>query len=1126
MSGSLDDAPDLTDEQQRPLGVTGSSVALSAGAGCGKTTVLTSRFLVALDGDGTPGGRRPLGALVALTFTEKAARELRKRIRGECRRRLAGAPVEDVGHWRAVLRGLEAAPVSTFHEYCAGLLRRHALDAGIDPDFQVLDAAIADSVRDEALSRCLRGWLADCNNDLIELAVEYGLRSVREAVGALVVGRDAGDLAAWALRTEPEVLTAWRDFWDREGRAALSAPLIRAAAFCKSWLDANELDHPKLKAMRAALVALLPGVEPGADRAWLAELRERAKVPTGLRAQNWPSAEANESAKEALKSLRDAIDKYLEKSEIDEAVSLRCAADGLRYARLALDARRAYDDAKRARGGLDFDDLLVKTRDLLRAVPADPDRVPPGQGVAFVLVDEFQDTDPIQSDILRSLTGDEYARGRLFVVGDFKQSIYRFRGARPQLFQDVRGEFPAEGRHVLTENFRSAVGVIDFVNALFADAFPGETPRLVPGPNAAPAAEGPVVEFVWAEDPEDAEEGDRKSKATSAGEMRGTEARWLARLIRTRLDAGWPVRDRRTKQVRNAEGKDVALLFRAMTDLAPYENALQAEGIDFHVVGGKAFYAQQEVLDLVNVLSVIEDPVDQVALAGALRGPFFGLSDDALFRLAGAGTGDLAGGLERPGAIDGLSALDGQRAARACGLLSGWRGLKDRLPIAGLVDRVLDESGFEAALLGEFLGDRKRANARKLVRLARRYDARGGFTLNHFVARLREDLRRPPREEQASTTEEEGTSVRLMSIHQSKGLEFPIVVVPDLNRKQDLPRKAVAFHPDLGPLVRPGKAGPGPGPAEDGTEDDDGPGRTLGRVAFEAVERIEEDAESVRLFYVATTRARDALILSAGAGPGAKPVSAALRLLDERFDRRTGACKKPLPEGWAAPSVRVTTVCPPRTSPGRGRARKPRLRAVARVIETAPSREPTPARSVWPPPRFVDLDAARGLSPRGERLDRLVRSTLADPRVFAPGMLADVARLAARRQDPMAHADLVAEAVRLLGPWVGGPFGADLARSEAVDRGKEWTLAFGGTVFHGRAEFFTRDPKGNRRAVIFSPPGASESVERLRLLLCSRAVDEPVVQGWRVPLGGGLRGEDDFSDEAIRSAVKAAAFRP
>ena len=250
------------------------------------------------------------------------------------------------------------------------------------------------------------------------------------------------------------------------------------------------------------------------------------------------------------------------------------------------------------------------------------------------------------------------------------------------------------------------------------------------------------------------------------------------------------------------------------------------------------------------------------------------------------------------------------------------------MPIAALVDRVLDESGFEAALPAEFLGDRKRANARKLVRLARRFDARGGFTLAHFVAKLREDLRRPPREDEAATSDEAGKTIRLMTIHQAKGLEFPIVVLPDLNRKQDTGRESVAFHPDLGPLVRLRDTGAG-SDSDDATMDSDG---ALGWRAFRTLERAADDAEAIRIFYVAATRARDALILSAGANSEAKPQSAAMRLLDQRFDRATGRCRVPLPADWGIPSVRVTTALLASAPPIRRNAVVADLNGIARTI--------------------------------------------------------------------------------------------------------------------------------------------------------------------------------------------------
>ena len=366
----------------------------------------------------------------------------------------------------------------------------------------------------------------------------------------------------------------------------------------------------------------------------------------------------------------------------------RCAGYGLRFARLAEDARRAYDEAKRVRGGLDFDDLLVKTRDLLRR-RGRPPSASRGSGVEFVLVDEFQDTDPVQSEILRSLGGDGFATGRLFVVGDFKQSIYRFRGARPQLFQDFRGEFPDEGRHDLTENFRSARGVIDFVNALFAERLPGREPPARPRPALGARGRRPGGRVrLGGREPGGSERGrgSRKGeRAPTAGDADETEAR-VARPpgpdeARRGLAGPRPGDEAGPRAPRQ---EDVAFLFRAMTDLAPYENALQAEGLDFHVVGGKAFYAQQEVLDLVNVLSVIEDPLDAVALAGALRGPFFGLSDDALFRLGGSGDGRPGRRPRRSGALDRLSDLDRRRAARAHELARTLAGVEgpgaDRRP--------------------------------------------------------------------------------------------------------------------------------------------------------------------------------------------------------------------------------------------------------------------------------------------------------------------------------------------------------------------------------------------------------------------------------------------------------------
>jgi ATP-dependent helicase/nuclease subunit A len=1116
----------LTEQQSRPLEVAGASVALSAGAGCGKTMVLTARFLKDLEGE----ERRPLRSIVALTFTRKAARELRERIRNRCRDRLGAGGDADVAHWKSVLRGLEAAPIGTFHEFCAQWLRRHAVACAIDPEFIVLDETVAGAVRDESLGRSLRDWLAAADSDLIELAVEFGLARVRQALVDLATHRALGDLEPWADCSVDQIVACWKTAWQAKGRPAALQRVRQVAGACRACLTEHESSHAKMRERRTFLLEHLPAIDgPDVPDSVLSEIREQAKVQGGGTKDHWPSPAIYEQVKTHFENVRKEIDQFLTKSgQWDEAATNQAAEFGRQLARLAQSFQRTYDAAKRARGGLDFDDLLLRTRNRLLKQPelaGDRD----GRILTRYLIDEFQDTDVVQGQILALLGGESFAAGRLFLVGDLKQSIYRFRGADPEVFRKFRADFPAAGHHALTENYRSVPAILDFVNALFSNVFDEPDNRLIPVRKPLTGDDQPAVEFLWAVEPE-------TETKTQVRDRRRTEARWIARRLRQRLDAGWIVQDRKTGEPRPAGPGDIALLFRAMTGVEVYESALADEGFDYHVVGGSAFYAQQEILDLINVLSVIEDPFDAVALAGALRSPFFCVSDDGLFWLATARSGVLAEGLWHAGEIAELSPLDRQQAVRACDLLRHWRAQKDRLPIAALVDRVLDESGYEAALLGEYLGGRKRANARKLVRMARTLDQQGGFTVADFVTRLRADLRRPPREDQAATTDEEGTSIRLMSIHQAKGLEFPIVVLPDLNRKPPENTEFVAFHPELGPVVRFSRD-----PATGDEAESDEAGQSLGWRCYRALERHEEEKESLRLFYVAATRARDALILSAGLAPEEKPASPALALLSLRFDRARGACRAALPDGWAVPRVHVTLECPvsSRTAAGEPVSR-PRLNEVASAITTAelsaevPPPSPQPHQQ-QPRPRLVDLDPALGLPSSLARLDRLIRTILADPRSLAPKELPRVAAEAARRQHPAAPTSLIAGALDRLRPWLDGMLGRTLASATEIERGLAWTIAWPPeaperTVYQGTVDLLVRDQWGDWTSIVVAVAEAAYRDERLRLLLGSRAAAAlgfvPIRTGWLVRLGpdpeGGLQIEDSPGAAELESVLRAS----
>jgi ATP-dependent helicase/nuclease subunit A len=1110
MSASEPDRRPPTEEQTRALQIVNSSVALSAGAGCGKTFVLAERFVRALDGPNA----RPLGRIVALTFTNKAARELRERIRKECRARMETG--DDPLRWRAVLRGLAAARIGTFHAFCGEVLRQHPIVAGVDPGFAVFDEPIAQAIREESLDFLLRERLTARDPGLLDLAAEYGLAMVRDTLDDFLDNRSTGDIRDWVGREPRELVNHWSELWDREIKPALIADFRSTIEPCLDLINTTTFENDKVRArvddFREAAARLGSHGNLGSA---IESIRSTAMVK-GLAAKLWPSPEFFEDVKTRFESIRKESEKLASRLLWDPRATALAASQGLEFARLAVLARKAYDRAKRARGGIDNDDLLWLTRNLLDHHPSVRESL--SGSIDLILVDEFQDTDPIQAEILEGLAGSGLLDGKLFLVGDFKQSIYRFRGARPELFQAYRRRFSVDGQLSLSGNFRSIPPILDFVNALFADTFTEEGSALRPGTGPIDLQDTPAVEFVWVP-----AQTEQEGKQPDVNVRRKDEAGRLARHLRIRLDEGWIVRDEKTKEPRRATQGDVAILFRSLSDASYYEQALVAEGLDYHVVGGSGFFAQQEVLDLINVLTAVEDPLDAVSLAGALRSPFFSLSDDALYWISTQRIGMPHEGLERCAGplLDTLPEADRPRADRARRLLESWRAVKDRLPIAALVDRILTESGYEAALIGEFLGDRKRANARKLVRMARRFDEQGGFTLADFVARLRADLRSATKETQAATTDEQGEIIRLMSIHQAKGLEFPIVVLPDLDRERPRNSQRAAFDPDLGPLVNAVVD------ADDGAEPDSG--GCLGWMIYRFREQEADNEEALRLFYVATTRARDALVLSSASDPSKRPSSPAFALLDRRFDRETGQFKGQLPEGWAEPGVLVVPESRPSSAARQTNRSRPRLRDVARIINEASERPTvleTPATSH---PRFVRLDPAFGLSSTSARLDRLIRTILADPRSFEAARIGSIAARCALLQDPVSPRALVAEAKDRISILARMPLAREINRSASVHRSFAWTIVWPpegqSTVFEGRGDLIYRRADGEPCLVTISDPRASEPLERLRLLLSALAAEGlemgPIRQAWWVRLGrkAELVGFDRFDDREIDRAV-------
>jgi ATP-dependent helicase/nuclease subunit A len=556
-----------------------------------------------------------------------------------------------------------------------------------------------------------------------------------------------------------------------------------------------------------------------------------------------------------------------------------------------------------------------------------------------------------------------------------------------------------------------------------------------------------------------------------AERLRRREADWIARRIRGMLDAGerivWDKEAAAAGKpaVRAVRPGDIALLFRALSNVELYEEALRRYGIEYYLVGGRAFYGQQEVFDLLNLLRAVCSPNDEVSLAGVLRSPWFGLLDETLFWLAQHSQG-LAAGLFAQRLPAELSQEQRRRVKFAAATLGELRAIKDRLPIAGWIDEALARTGFDAVLLAEFLGERKLANLRKLIEQARDFDRAGIFSMADFVTQLAEFVARQPDEALAATQPESTDVVRLMTIHQSKGLEFPVVIVPDIDRVRHGSGSLVAFTRELGPMVK----------------DPDACG---GFDLYTQTERDEEHEELLRLLYVATTRAADYLILSAGmnaAGGFARPADQETRrpgpgwsggpwteLLNSRFDLLDGALRGRLPEGYRVPKIRVTTSEPPLRSErsggtarpdlpklieeaqqmaGRGEGRVPPLVAPL-AADPAARRQLSfsrlngtlhaPVATVQPEGPAMEWDSEPLLDPRG--LGTLIHAVLAEVDFANPGDIAALVRRHAQRHLPESDGEL-AEPIDMVRRFLASPRAAALAAAPQVHTELEFLLAW------------------------------------------------------------------------------------
>jgi len=751
-----------------------TTLFVEAAAGTGKTTALVARILSAVK-----SGRARLHEVVAITFTEKAAGELKIRLREELEKQLTGEKL------REALSDLERAPITTIHSFCASVLRERPVEAKVDPQFAVADDLQRQLLLDEA-------WAAWLETELGQnpSALRHALfREVRveelESLATMLVDNRAR-LTWWPEARALNVRAVL-------GRIAESVPALeRNMKHCVSTSE-NFFQRAQM------FCDTIPQLAAASDERVVAVLTS-VELTAPRRIADFDFETNFREAKKLVKDLQDELEEFAEAAGHNFLVELVTWLQGF---------VGHFQECKRAQAMLDFDDLLEKTRDLLRenaGVRGELQR-----RYRFLLVDEFQDTDPVQSEIVLTLAGT--TPGKLFIVGDPKQSIYGFRRADIEMYAGTRRTLEKTGRVLqFQQNFRSKSTILDWVNEVFAKLIQRPSdgdyqPDYIPLKATFETSEPRVTVLRPSTIPE-------KQKIE---ETRRAEAEAIARYLHGQVADG------------KCKWGDVALLFRSFTGVEIFTNVFVEQGVPFRIIGGRGYYQRQEIQTLISLLCALDNPNDTLHLVAALRSPLFGWTDEQVFLAAEA---------------SGLNYLAGK--SDAFDLLRELHELRHSRSIAAFVEHVLARTHFcQAFVACAPDGAASVANLLKSLELARQLEAAGLQSLRGFVRQLRRTVVAGIDEEPAPANEESDDVVRLLSMHKSKGLEFPVVVLADLaGKSSDSGARLIATE------LRFAKC------------------RTANFDAAKAEQDKRDEAEEIRLLYVGATRARERLVVPVFAKKG------------------------------------------------------------------------------------------------------------------------------------------------------------------------------------------------------------------------------------------------------------------
>lgn len=820
----------------------GESLVVEASAGTGKTSELIRRIVRVL-ATGTP-----VQKIVAVTFTHKAAGELKIRLREELdKARAECTDARERSHLEDALERLEEAAIGTIHGFCAQILRERPVEARIDPGFEELTEQEAARIYGRAFDL----WF--------QKKLDSGSEALRRALARLAWREQwQTDPPIESLKYAGTKLVEWRDHdapWRKkafERSTAIDALLGRCGELDALVRQSSRPSDNLVKSLRPLtdLMSSLARAGAAGRRDYDALEARLLKLERDLK-KDFRKGSGNFAPGTSRQDVLDAREALLR-----ELGNFRVAAGADFAAALNQDMQelvRTYNERKLRAGKLDFLDLLLLVRDLVR----DNEEVRTYLQERFerIFIDEFQDTDPLQAEILILLSAGDPAEndwmkatpvpGKLFVVGDPKQSIYKFRRADVVLYETVCKALESRGvaRIHLTRSFRSVRPIQQLVNAAFETEMSGDREcgqaRYVPLEEHTPACDDqPAIVVLPAPRPYGYQRVSKEKINACLPDAMGAYIEWLVK------ESGWQVRDPRGGGVRvPLEARHICVLFRRLTNFGEdlsrdYTRALEVRGIPHLLVGSKSFYHREEVETVRVALAAIEWPNDELSVFGTLRGSLFAVPDDLLLRFRFE-VGRLHPFARMP---EGL-AEDFDPIREALAILKKLSRQRNWRPVADTIHALLEATRAHAGFTLRRAGAQALANVYRICDLARTFELTGGLSFRGFVEELSVQAEKAESME-APVLEEATDGVRLMTVHAAKGLEFPVVILADMTANLAA-READRF-------VSGGLCAT----------------RLLGAAPWELLENEQSEhtrelAEGVRVAYVAATRARDLLVVPA-----------------------------------------------------------------------------------------------------------------------------------------------------------------------------------------------------------------------------------------------------------------------